>query len=157
MDADKLAEIILDNDPQRHKKYLQKLVKNAEKNYKCNRGPRPSGATLMYAPGVGIYGYVEPTDGSPSCKDVGCMIDNGHCVRNIHAEVDALLRCARLGEQTDGATMYSINKPCYNCTLACIKAGISTIYYAYAVYDEQRTRDALKAAGVKCERIDIDG
>lgn len=140
---------------------LKELVQRAnEGHYTCKRGPRPSGAMIRFpknADAFAVMGDVKPTAGSLSCVETECMMENNHCVRNIHAEVDALLRAAKNGWATEGATMYSINKPCYHCTLACIKAGIKQIYYAYAVYDEQRTRDALKAAGVECERIDIDG
>lgn len=145
---------------QTHKEILQNLIQRAnEGHYTCNRGPRPSGAMLRKEGGkyFSIMGDVKPSVGSPSCKDDGCMIVDGHCVRNIHAEVDALLRAAKLGEDTDGAIMYSINKPCYNCTVACIKAGISKIYYAYVVYDEQRTQAALTAASVLCEQVYING
>lgn len=140
-----------------HVEILRTLIERAEEHYTCNRGPRPSGA--LFAPAGNdkafINGDVEPTIGSQSCKDVGCMIVDGHCVRNIHAEVDALLMAARHGWRTLGGAMYSINKPCYACTLACIKAGITTIYYAYAVYDEQRTQDVLEAAGVECVHVPL--
>ena len=138
---------------------LLNLIARAKTKYTCNRGPRPSGAVIHISTPVRhciICGDVTPTDGSKSCNEIGCMIVGGHCVRNIHAEVDALLEAAKAGIATDGAVMYSINKPCYNCTLACIKAGITAIYYAYAVYDEQRTENALNVAGVKCIHVPIN-
>ena len=129
---------------------LTYLLARADIRYTCNRGPRPSGAVLYTDDGQWIYGDVNPTIGSPSCKEVGCMIEDGHCVRNVHAEVDAILNAARLGVSTGHGIMYSINKPCFNCTKVIIKAGIKTIFYAYAVYDEERTQDILDAAGVEC-------
>lgn len=139
-------------------RYLEMLIERAETQYTCLRGPRPSGALFVpiHDAVPTVFGDVQPTIGSPSCKDVGsCMIEDGHCVRNIHAEVEALLTCAKHGIPTDGGTMVSINKPCFNCTKACIKAGIKTIYYAYAVYDEQRTKDILEVAGVECIHVEI--
>jgi dCMP deaminase len=93
----------------------------------------------------------------PSCKDEGeCMMEDGHCVRNLHAEVDAILRASRLGFTLHGADMYSINKPCYNCTLHIIDSGIDRIFYAYAVYDEDRTTRALDVARIECIHVPVD-
>ena len=140
---------------------LQNIISRAKTYYTCNRGPRPSGALFVMkmrnvAEGASaIHGDVVPSIGSESCKEAGCMIIDNHCVRNIHAEVDALLECARYGIPTEGGTMYSINKPCYNCTLAIIAAGVSRIMYAYAVYDEERTENIIKAAGIECIHVNV--
>jgi len=140
----------------KHEDILRELITRAAKEYTCNRGPRPSGAIIIHPDEeIMILGDVIPSTGSASCKDAGCMLVDGHCVRNIHAELDALLQATKFGMPVSGSDMYSINKPCYNCTIAIIKAGISKIYYAYIVYDEDRTRMALEAAGVECECIII--
>lgn len=140
-----------------YEEWMAATIKRAnEGGYTCNRPPRPSGAALIIQNDdefTVIWGDVKPTSGSQSCKDVGCMMVEGHCVRNIHAEVDALLKCAKDGISTKGATMLSVNKPCYACTIACIKAGIQRILYAYTVYDEERTTDAMESAGVVACKI----
>lgn len=136
------------------------VIKCTVPGYTCQRGPRPSGAMLqiplnecgdLYI----IYGHVIPPDGSPSCEEVGCMIEDGHCVRNNHAEVDALLKAARGGMGTAGAIMFSINKPCYACTRAIIAAGVFTVYYAFAVYDEERTRAIIEASGLEVVHVPV--
>lgn len=144
-------------------KMLYHIIERAKTQYTCKRGPRPSGALFvsrLYSVGnqperYTMYGDVKPTDGSPTCVEAGCMIEDGHCVRNNHAEVNALLQCAKYGIPTDGGIMYSINKPCYACTRACIDAGIVKIIYAYTVYDEDRTRHILEAAGVECVHVEL--
>lgn len=140
---------------------LKNLIEHAKTQYKCNRGPRPSGASFVSElSSVGnrqvVYGHVQPTHNASSCLEIGCMVEDGHCVRNNHAEVAALLNCACDGISTYNGTIYSINKPCYNCTKACIAAGISTIIYAYVVYDEDRTKDIIDAAGVECIHVPIE-
>lgn len=135
---------------------LQLLVFSARDNYKCNRGPRPSGAALVTKLGTVVEGHVESIKDTPSCLDDGCMMEDGHCVRNIHAEVDAILKCAYMGIPTVSGTMFTINKPCFNCMKACAKAGISTIVYAYAVYDEERTNLVAKAAKMELVHVPID-
>lgn len=141
-----------------HKEILKLLLEKAiNGGYTCLRGPRPSGALLVTKNGIRIDGNVQPTPGMPSCKDEGeCMMEDGHCVRNIHAEVDALLYAASLGIATTGGTMYSINKPCFNCMKACAVAGIEKVIYAYAVYDEKRTNDTAFMAGMELMYVPID-
>ena len=131
--------------------------------YTCLRGPRPSGAILYismeHSAGMyPVYGHVvTPYLGIKSCETLGeCMMENNHCVRCLHAEVSAIMAAARIGLGTVDGVMFSINKPCYNCSLHIIAAGIKKIYYAYAVYDEDRTREALEVAGVECIHIQVD-
>jgi deoxycytidylate deaminase len=49
--------------------------------------------------------------------------------RAVHAEMDALLGCARIGISTRGTTLYTTTFPCHNCTRHIIAAGISEVYY----------------------------
>jgi deoxycytidylate deaminase len=158
--------------------YMLETIQRTAHEYKCRRGPRPSGAMLVLDDGRKIAGFVEPTPGMPSCLEVGCEIVHDitdrkldlnsfdgalrvrelspHCVRNIHAEVNALLFAARSGASTFGATIYSINKPCYNCSKAIVLAGVTRIVYGWAAYDEDRTRSLLEAAGVECVQVVVE-
>ena len=124
--------------------------------YTCKRGPRASGALLLLSNLELIYGYVRPSRSSPTCLEIGCMIEDGHCVRNNHAEVDALLTAAKRGLTTRNGWMFSINKPCYQCTRAIIAAGIWKVFYAYAVYNEERTQAICDAAGLEVIRVPLD-
>lgn len=123
--------------------------------YTCLRGPQPSAAVIISADDyVVMFGGVFPPEGSPSCIESGeCMMVDGHCVRNIHAEVNAILLMARGGYRCNFATIYSWNKPCYACTCAIIQAGITRIVYRHVVYDEERTQQAIECAGIICEQF----
>lgn len=135
--------------------YMRMIEESLDELYTCLRGPRPSGA-LIVTNDLAIFGGVFPPDGSPSCKDEGeCMIVDGHCVRNVHAEVNALLNCASLGQTTAGSTVYSWNKPCYNCTINMIQAGVQKIVYKHVVYDEERTQNAIDASGIECYQVGV--
>ena len=52
----------------------------------------------------------------------------GHCVRTIHAEVNAILQGAERGIPK-GFTAYVTHFPCINCTKALLQAGIVKITY----------------------------
>ena len=71
-------------------------------------------------------------NGSPSkmahCDDVGCMMRANHCVRTIHAEVNALLECSP--EERKGATIYVTARPCAECSKLIINSGITRVVYA---------------------------
>jgi|TARA_B110000196_G_C21072686_1_gene628327 dCMP deaminase len=45
----------------------------------------------------------------------------------VHAEMNAIIQCARNGITPVGATMYSSFSPCIHCTLSIVQAGISRV------------------------------
>jgi dCMP deaminase len=78
-------------------------------------------------------GYVGAPKGLPTCDEDGHIIEttihpdgssSAHCVRTFHAELNAILGCAREGVSTIGSTLYCSMTPCRNCGMAIIQAGI---------------------------------
>lgn len=49
--------------------------------------------------------------------------------RVVHAEMDAILSCARTGIPTRGATLFCTTFPCHNCAKHIIDAGIVKVVY----------------------------
>jgi deoxycytidylate deaminase len=49
--------------------------------------------------------------------------------RAVHAEMEALLSCARNNNSTRGATLYSTTFPCHNCAKHIIASGIVRVVY----------------------------
>ncbi len=49
--------------------------------------------------------------------------------RPVHAEMDALLSCARAGIETLGATLFSTTFPCHNCAKHIVAAGVRRVVY----------------------------
>ncbi len=49
--------------------------------------------------------------------------------RAVHAEMEALLSCARSGVNPRGGTLYSTTFPCHNCAKHIVAAGIERVYY----------------------------
>lgn len=68
----------------------------------------------------------------PHCDDVGHLLEEGHCVRTIHAEQNALMFCAKKGIAVDGAEAYVTHFPCIHCLKLLIQAGIKKVYYSEA-------------------------
>ena len=74
-------------------------------------------------------GYNGSIGGNPHCSEIGHTMRDGHCIATIHAEMNALLYCAKEGISVKGATCYVTHFPCLNCTKALIQAGIKKIIY----------------------------
>lgn len=74
-------------------------------------------------------GYNGSISGNPQCDEVGHTMRDGHCIATIHAEMNALLYCAKEGISVKDSVCYVTHFPCLNCTKALIQAGISKIYY----------------------------
>lgn len=49
--------------------------------------------------------------------------------RVVHAEMEALLACARLGISTLGSTLYCTTFPCHNCAKHIVAAGVTKVVY----------------------------
>lgn len=74
-------------------------------------------------------GYNGSVAGNPHCDEIGHTMRDGHCIATIHAEMNALLYCAKSGISVNGCTCYVTHFPCLNCTKSLIQAGIQKIYY----------------------------
>lgn len=93
-------------------------------------------------------GYNGAIHGDEHCLDVGCKMVDGHCVRAIHAEQNALLQCARFGVSTQGADIYVTHLPCLQCTKSLIQAGIARVYFEEAYRPDAYAKELLDFAGV---------
>jgi len=49
--------------------------------------------------------------------------------RTVHAEMAALIDCARRGVAVQGATLFSTTFPCHECARHLVAAGITDVYY----------------------------
>lgn len=49
--------------------------------------------------------------------------------RAVHAEMEALLACGRIGVSTHGGTLYTTTFPCHNCAKHVVAAGINKLVY----------------------------
>ena len=97
-------------------------------------------------------GYNGAPAGLPHCDDVGHLLVDGHCVRTLHAEQNALIQAALHGVGTEGATAYVTHQPCLTCAKMLINAGVRRVVYA-GNYPDDHSRQFLDAAGVELIRL----
>jgi dCMP deaminase len=88
-------------------------------------------------------GYNGSVAGAPHCDEVGHEMRDGHCVRTIHAEVNAINQAARHGIRLEGGSIYINTFPCWRCFQQIANVGIRRVVYADAYrIDELVTRTA---------------
>ncbi len=110
--------------------------------------PRASvGAVLVREHRILTTGYNGAPRGVGHCTDVGCTIENDHCVRSTHAEANAVVQGALHGVRLEGATAYCTHQPCVNCAKLLISAGVTRVVYD-AAYLDAFSRQLLAEAGV---------
>lgn len=99
-------------------------------------------------------GYNGSVAGNPHCDDVGHTIRDNHCIATIHAEMNALLYCAKEGISVKNCNAYVTHFPCLNCTKALIQAGIKKIYYKYEYNVDDYALYLLKNNNVAIEKLE---
>lgn len=114
------------------------------------------GATIVRDRRIIAGGYNGSISGGDHCIDKGCYVVDGHCVRTIHAEMNALLQCSKYGVSVNGADMYVSHFPCLQCTKSIIQAGISRLYYAADYKNHEYAIELLEQAGVEVVQVIFD-
>ncbi len=117
------------------------------------------GATIVRDKRIIAGGYNGSIAGGVHCIDEGCYVIDNHCVRTIHAEMNAILQCAKFGVPTDGADIYVTHFPCLQCCKAIVQAGIKTVYYAIDYKNHPYALELFEQANiatVQVERNDFD-
>lgn len=108
--------------------YFMKIAGEVATRATCNR--RHVGAVLVRDRSILATGYNGSVRGLPHCDDAGHLMRDGHCVRTVHAEANAVAQAARNGVRIDGATLYCTILPCLACMQLLANAGIVRAVYA---------------------------
>ena len=86
------------------------------------------GAVLVKDNKVISTGYNGSVSGTEHCIDHECLVIDGHCVRTLHAEVNAILQGAERGVPK-GFTAYVTHFPCLNCTKQLLQVGCKRVVH----------------------------
>lgn len=131
---------------------LQALVISTRST--CNR--LSVGAIVVRDRRIIAGGYNGSVSGDDHCLDQGCYLVDGHCVRTIHAEMNAILQCAKFGEATDGAEIYVTDFPCLQCTKMLLQAGITKITYLRNYHNDPYAQKLLDLKHVAVQQVTVD-
>ncbi|ETA74851.1 ComE operon protein 2 [Ligilactobacillus equi] len=114
------------------------------------------GAILVRDQRVIAGGYNGAVSGDDHCIDVGCYMVDSHCQRTIHAEMNAVLQCAKFGIPTNGAEVYVTDFPCLQCTKMLLQAGITKIHYLRNYHNDSYAMQLLQKKKVTVQQVKID-
>ena len=135
----------------------------------CDRGPEllfdlgrhGVGAVLVKNKRMIAGGYNGSAPGQPHCDEYrgGHLMQEGHCIRTIHSEMNAIIQCALDGISPQGATLYTTASPCFDCTKVIIRAGIIRVVFGQE-YDSRYglsggVSDILLRSGVDMQKLVI--
>lgn len=110
-----------------------------------------AGAVLVKNNRIISTGYNGSPPGLPHCDDIGHLMEEGHCVRTIHAEHNAILQAATIpGASTEGSTMYTLYTFCIHCAKYIVAAGVKRVVYG-KVYRNAASMEYLHDAGIEVE------
>ncbi len=101
----------------------------------CDR--KQVGAVIVRDRSILATGYNGSIRGLPHCDEVGHLMEEGHCVRTVHAEANALVQAARNGVRIEGGDIYVTASPCFNCFKLIANSGITRIVFGEFYRDER--------------------
>ena len=118
----------------------------------CDR--KHVGAVIVRDRIILATGYNGSIRGLAHCDDEGHMMEDGHCVRTVHAEANSIVQAARTGVRIDGADIYVTASPCFGCFKLIANAGLSRIVFA-EFYRDERIFTLSKALGITLEHLPL--
>jgi dCMP deaminase len=116
--------------------YFMEIARAASTRATCDR--LKVGAVIVKDNRILTTGYNGSLPGTPHCDEAGHLEKDGHCVRTIHAEQNAVLQAARFGISLAGSTCYATYKPCLSCLKTLLGAGVERIIYA-EIYENRKS------------------
>ena len=132
--------------------YFMNIAKQVATRATCER--KHVGAVIVRDKTILSTGYNGSIRGLPHCSDVGHLIEDGHCVRTVHAEANAICQAARNGVRIEGADIYTTASPCWSCFRLIANSGIKRVYFG-EFYRDRRILEAAEQLGM--ELIDLGG
>ena len=120
------------------KKMINKevYIKIAKEIATCSKAERKKvGAIIVKNDNIISIGY----NGTPSGWDNKCEKNNETIKEVLHAESNAILKCARDGSNCNGSILYLTLSPCFECAKLILQSGIKEVYYL----EEYRNIDGL--------------
>ena len=119
----------------------------------CDR--KHVGAVIVRDKSILATGYNGSIRGLPHCDEEGHLMQDGHCVRTIHAEANAVIQAARNGVRIDQADIYVTASPCWSCFKMCANAGIQRIVYG-EFYRDERIFEFAKRLGIELVACNLE-
>lgn len=125
--------------------YFMAIAHEVATRATCDR--KHVGCVLVMDKRVVATGYNGSIPGQAHCDDAGHDMEDGHCVRTVHAEANAIAQAARFGVKLEGATAYVNTFPCWQCYKLLALAGIAEIVFDDNYRNDDRVLDTSVSGG----------
>jgi len=133
-------------------RYFMNIAKEVATRSTCSR--KHVGAVIVRGKTILSTGYNGSVRGLPHCDEADHMMEDGHCVRTIHAEANAIIQAAVNGTRIEGGAVYVTASPCWSCFKMIANAGIQRIVFG-EFYRDERIYEVSQALGI--ELVDMSG
>lgn len=136
-------------DPKRVEwpQYFMQIAHLVASRATCDR--KHVGAVLVLEKRVIATGYNGSAPGMPHCDTVGHDMDEGHCVRTIHAEANAIAQAARFGMALHGSVLFVNTFPCWPCFKLVVSSGVKSVFYDDNYRVDERVEACAKAKQIR--------
>lgn len=115
--------------------YFMNIATQVATRSTCSR--KHVGAVIERDKIILATGYNGSIRGLEHCDDVGHLMEEGHCIRTVHAEANALVQAARNGVRVGDSSIYVTASPCFNCFKLIANSGIKRIIFGEFYRDEK--------------------
>ncbi len=136
----------LSNKRVKWNEYFMQIALQVSTRSTCNR--KHVGAVIVRDRTILSTGYNGSIRGLAHCNDQGHMMENGHCVRTVHAEANAIAQAAKHGVNVNNSSIYITASPCWTCFKLLANSGIDEIIFG-EFYQDDRIFEAARLAGIK--------
>ena len=139
--------------------YFMEMAELNAKRATCSR--RQVGAVITRDNRAVATGYNGAPRGLAHCEEKGgCLrqklgVPSGQrheLCRALHAEQNAIISAASMGNAIEGGTIYITHQPCVICAKMIVNAGIKRIVVREG-YPDELSMEILDEAGLKVERL----
>jgi dCMP deaminase len=126
--------------------YFMAIAREVASRSTCER--KHVGAVIVREKMILTTGYNGSIRGLSHCDDDGHLMEDGHCVRTVHAEANAIVQAARNGVRLDEAHIYVTASPCFGCFKLIANSGIRKIVFG-EFYRDNRIYEFSRAMGIE--------
>ncbi|HAT82768.1 dCMP deaminase [Eubacterium pyruvativorans] len=140
--------------------YFMQMAELTAKRSTCLR--RQVGAVIVKDKHIIATGYNGAPKGLKHCAQLGgCLREKLHVpsgerhelCRALHAEQNAIIQAATLGQSIEGGTIYVTHHPCSICAKMILNAGLERIVIREG-YPDALAKEILSEADLEVDRLE---
>lgn len=140
--------------------YFMQMAELTAKRSTCLR--RQVGAVIVKDKHIIATGYNGAPKGLKHCAELGgCLREKLHVpsgerhelCRALHAEQNAIIQAATLGQSIEGGTIYVTHQPCSICAKMILNAGLERIVIREG-YPDELAKEILSEADLEVDRLE---